>query len=466
MLDRVIWSPQDGPQKALIDCQLDEVFYGGARGGGKTDGALGKLAILATSYHENFNALFIRRELPMLDDAIERSKAIFGPIGAVWHEQQKTWRFHGGGRLRFRPLDSVGDADKYQGQNISHAVIEEAGLYPDPRPIDRLRAVLRSAAGVQTQLIMTGNPGGAGQSWIKARYIDPYPGGYRVMHRDIPLPEWAGGGVQTIKAVFIPSKVSDNKFLGRDYIAGLHLVGSEALVKAWLDGDWSAVEGAFFDVWQSTRNVCRKVELPDHWLRYRSFDWGYAKPFSVGWWAVASEDTQLPGLGEVLFVPRGCLIRYREWYGADGPNTGIRMEAEDIARGIRARDRDDRLTMAVADTQVFAQEGRAYGYHGPTIGERLNVTLAGERATIFRPADKSRAQGWDQVRTRMRGFSEGAMLLVFDTCVDFIRTVPLLQHDSVDPEDLDTEGEDHVADEARYAAMARPWALAKPASQT
>jgi hypothetical protein len=184
---------------------------------------------------------------------------------------------------------------------------------------------------------------------------------------------------------------------------------------------------------------------------------------------VASEDTQLPGLAGMLFVPRGCLIRYREWYGADGPNTGIRMEAEDIARGIVARERNDQrdtgataITMAVADTQVFAQEGRAYGYHGPTIGERLNVTLAGERATIFRPADKSRAQGWDQVRTRMRGYAEGAMLLVFDTCTDFVRTVPLLQHDSVDPEDLDTEGEDHVADEARYAAMARPWALAKP----
>lgn len=473
MLDRVIWVPQEGPQKALVDCTLDEIFYGGARGGGKTDGTLGKLALLAGTYHDGLNALFLRRELPMLDDAIERSKAIYGPIGAVWHEQQKTWRFAGGGRLRFRPLDTIGDADKYQGQNISHAVVEEAGLYPDPKPIDRLRAVLRSAAGVPTQLILTGNPGGAGQAWIKARYIDPCTSGYKVLTRSIELPVWAGGGRQDIDSVFIPSKVSDNKFLGRDYVAGLHLVGSEALVRAWLDGDWNAVEGAFFDVWQSTRNIVKPFPVPEHWMRYRSFDWGYAKPFSVGWWAVASEDGSYPGLANQLFVPRGCLIRYREWYGSEGPNTGVRMEAEDIARGIVSRERPDwrddgstRLTMAVADTQVFAQEGRAYGYHGPTIGERLNVTLAGLRAPIFRPADKSRDQGWDQMRTRMRGFEEGAMLLVFDSCTDFIRTVPMLQHDDVDPEDLDTDGEDHVADEARYACMARPWAIAKPKDET
>ncbi len=461
-LPRIVWAPQQGPQKALVDCPLDEVFYGGARGGGKTDGALGKLGLLASTYLQNFNALFIRLELPMLDDAIERSKTIYGPMGATWHEQPKTWRFQGGGRLRFRPMASIKDADKYQGQNVSHAVIEEVGLFPDPRPVDRLRAVLRSAAGVPTQLILTGNPGGAGQSWVKARYIDPWPRGFRTLERDIELPEWAGGGVQTVTSTFIPSRVSDNRYLGREYVAGLYLVGSDALVKAWLEGDWSAVEGAFFDAWMNTRNIAQPFDIPEHWYKFRSFDWGYNKPFSIGWWAVASEDRKVPGLAGMIFVPRGCLVRYREWYGSTGPNIGCRMEAEDIARGVALRDKEETIHMAVADTQIFAQDGKAYGYTGPTIGERTNRTLGALKATIFKPSDKTRHQGWDQMRGRMRGYDDGAMMVVFNSCTDFIRTVPILQHDNVDKEDLDTDGEDHVADETRYACMARPWALPTP----
>ena len=116
-----IWRPQAGPQKALVDCPYPEVFYGGARGGGKTDGVLGKYALKAERYGSAFNAVFFRRELPNLDDAIERSKELYGPLGSHWSDQKKTWRFPWGGRLRFRPLESVADAEKYQGQNISYA---------------------------------------------------------------------------------------------------------------------------------------------------------------------------------------------------------------------------------------------------------------------------------------------------------------------------------------------------------
>src|SRR5262245_14604606 len=101
----LVWRPQPGPQKALVDCPVAEIFYGGARGGGKTDGVLGKYALKAERHGAGFNAVFFRKELPMLDDAIERSRQIYGAIGAVWHEQRRTWRFPGGGRLRFRPLE-------------------------------------------------------------------------------------------------------------------------------------------------------------------------------------------------------------------------------------------------------------------------------------------------------------------------------------------------------------------------
>jgi len=443
------WAPQAGPQKALVDCPFREIFFGGARGGGKTDGVLGKYAIKAARYGDGFNALFCRRELPMLDDAIERSKEIYGKIGAQWNDQKKTWFFPGGGRLRFRPLERVQDADKYQGQNVSDACIEEAGIYPDPKPIDRLFGILRSAKGVPTQLILTGNPGGAGQHWIKQRYIDQAPSGMKLLARKLP-------NGKEHRYVFIPSRIQDNKLLmanDPEYINNLYLVGSEQLVKAWLSGDWNAVEGAFFDCWDTASHVVRPFTVPEDWTRFRSMDWGSARPFSVGWWAIASDDYQT----ETGIIPRGSIVRYREWYGCkEGePNTGLKMTAEEVGLGIQAKEVGDKIAYGVLDPAAFSQDG------GPSIYERMSK--ATDHKVTFRPADNKRVSqkgalgGWDQMRGRMKGDGERPALFVFSTCNDFIRTVPLLQHDADRPEDLDTESEDHVADEARYACMSRPY---------
>jgi len=437
----VIWRPQAGPQKALIDCPIPEIFYGGARGGGKTDGVLGKYAIKAETYGSGFNAIFFRKELPMLDDAIERSHQIYSSIGAVWHEQKKLWRFASGGRLRFRPLERTQDAEKYQGQNISDACVEEAGNYPDPSPIDRLNGVLRSVTGVPTQLIMTGNPGGPGQTWIRLRYIDPAPRGMSVIDRLLP-------NGKSHKYVFIPSKLRNNKLLTEgdpEYINRLYLVGSEELVKAWLDGDWNAIEGAYFDCW-SDQMVIQPLTIPDHWTRFRSFDWGSAKPFSVGWWAIASEDFIYNG----GIIPKNAMVRYREWYGSNGPNKGIKLTAEQVADGIKAKELNEKISYGVADPAIFAEDG------GPSIAERMGNIW--RRADNKRVAGNGRAGGWDQMRQRMLGEEGKPMIYCFNTCVDSIRTIPVLQHDTNKPEDLDTDMEDHAADEWRYGCMSRPWA--------
>ncbi|UXS09210.1 terminase [Agrobacterium tumefaciens] len=465
-LRRIAWSPQEGPQSALVDCPYREIFFGGARGGGKTDGVLGKYAIKAAIYGSAFNALFCRRELPMLDDAIDRSKEIYGKIGAGWNDQKKTWTFPGGGRLRFRPLERVQDADKYQGQNVSDACIEEAGLYPDSKPIDRLFGVLRSARGVPTQLILTGNPGGAGQHWIKQRYIDQAPQGM------VPLSRLLPNG-KTHRYVYIPSRVQDNKLLlenDPEYINNLYLVGSEQLVKAWLSGDWNAVEGAFFDCWNSSKHIIRPFAIPKDWTRFRSMDWGSAHPFSVGWWAIVSDDYRT----ENGVLPRGSIIRYREWYGCkEGEaNVGLKLTAEEVGIGIATREGaefndaqrmikppTEPIAYGVLDPAVFGEDG------GPSIYERLS--RATEFKVVFRPADNKRVPahgamgGWDQMRGRMKGDGDRPGLYVFSTCKDFIRTVPLLQHDPNRAEDLDTTSEDHIADEVRYACMSRPYVVMK-----
>lgn len=467
----VAWQPQPGPQTALINCPIEEILFGGARGGGKTDAVLGKYAIKDQRYGTQLNAVFFRPEMPQQDDLIERAKEIYLPTGAVWYEQRKTFRLPWGGRLRFRPLSNIQDAQKYQGQNVTDAAVEEAGNYADSAPIDRLFGCLRSAHGVPVQMILTANPGGPGHQWIKQRFIDPAPKGNELLTRTLK-------NGMTHRYIFIPSRVQDNRVLALrdpDYINRLHLVGSDELVRAWLEGDWSVVLGAYFDCWNPAKHVIRPFEIPKHWLRFRSGDWGSARPFSFGWWAVASENFTHP---EGFVIPKGALVRYREWYGVvrDGqtgqitPNTGIKMPAEMVGEGLVKREKDDprgSIRYGVIDPAAFASDG------GPCIAER--IYMGSGRKIIFRPADNRRVAkrgaigGWDQVRGRLIGEDFGEplgfrpMIYFFSTCTDTIRTLPALQHDETRPEDLDTNAEDHAADDVRYACMSRPWTI--PAAQ-
>jgi hypothetical protein len=426
-------------------------------------------------------------------------------------------RFWNGSKIYLCHCKDEKDRYKYQGAEIHVLLVDELTHFTDI--IYRfLRSRVRAVGLTDTakhripRILCASNPGNVGHQWVKGSFVD---GGPMQLRR---MPEDEGGMLRQ----YIPSRLDDNPSMLSDdptYRARLRGAGSSALVKALEEGDWNVIEGAFFDLWRTEKHVIAPFPIPDHWVRFRSFDWGYGAPFSVGWWAVASESIgfrrgqagagnsgaavdDLRGAsvghrdghddrqddagvysGEAIrhrgeygghaIIPRGALIRYREWYGASAANVGLRLEAEDIGRGILERevvDEDahgqpirEQIAAAVADTQIFAQEGQAYGYKGPTIGERLNRTIAAGKGMIFRGADKSRKQGWDQMRARLRGDLDGnPMLVVFDTCVDFIRTVPVLQHDVLRPEDLDTDSEDHIADEARYACMARPWAAPTP----
>jgi hypothetical protein len=440
----VIWKAQTGPQTALISCPVFEVFFGGARGGGKTDGVLGDFIRHASLYKEHAIALMVRRERTQLIETIERSRQIYTPLGWKFHEQDKMWRAPDGARLRFAYLERDADAEAYQGHSYTRVYVEEIGNFPSEKPILKLMATLRSGAGVPTGFRATGNPGGPGHQWVRARYIDPAPMGYQV-HRD---------AVSGLERVYIPSRVHDNKYLGEDYVAKLKAAGSKELVRAWLEGDWSVIDGAFFDCWSNERHVVRPFEIPKEWLRFRSADWGSAKPFSVGWWAVAGDDHPVGrDYGSGLVIPRGAIVRYREWYGASAPNTGLKLTAEEVANGILQREAGDKIAYGVMDPAAFNVDG------GPSIGERMhNLGAVFRRADNKRVAQLGALSGWDQMRQRLVGDADGRpMIYCFSTCTDSIRTIPALQHDPDKPEDLDTDGEDHAADEWRYACMSRPY---------
>ena len=185
-------------------------------------------------------------------------------------------------------------------------------------------------------------------------------------------------------------------------------------------------------------------------------DWGSAKPFSIGWWTVVQDDLEHAG----RLLPRNAIVRYREWYGMrpSQPDEGLKMPAEEVARGIVSRETNgggvrERMSYGVLDPSAFAVQS------GPSIAETLI-----RNGAIFRRADNTRTTrdkrmgGWDQLRARLAGDLDGRpMLYIFEQCRDLIRTLPMAQHDDHNPEDLDTDGEDHAIDDIRYACLSRPF---------
>jgi hypothetical protein len=331
------------------------------------------------------------------------------------------------------------------GPQLHASLCKEVGNFPSPAPVMKLMATLRSGAGVPVGLRATGNPGGPGHQWVRQRYIDPAPLGNRIIHDP----------VTGLERVFIPSKVDNNQHIDVEaYKQRLRASGSKELVRAWLDGDWSVTMGAFFDCWEAKRHVVAPFEIPKDWLRFRSGDWGSASPFSFGWWAIVQDDyRQDSGV-----LPRGCMVRYREWYGTrpGEPNVGLKLHAEEVGKGILEREQGETISYGVLDPSAFKEDG------GPSIAERIGTSSGGK--VWFRHADNTRVAqrgamgGWDQMRARLVGDGDGRpMIVTFSTCVDSIRTIPFLQHDPDRPEDVMTDSEDHAGDEWRYACMSRPW---------
>lgn len=446
----VLWSPQPGPQTALLECPIFEVFYGGARGGGKTESSIGDWLQHSSEYGEAAIGIFVRRKFKQLAEVIARTKQIFPKLGARYNEQKAEWRMANGARLKFVYLERDSDAEEYQGHNYTRVYVEEVTNFPSPSPIDKLRATLRSGSGVPVGMRLTGNPGGPGHNWVKKRYIDPCKTGFKVIAEECEIE--VEGVKQTVKLerVFIPSKLGDNTLLIKNdptYVLRLRQSGSEQLVKAWLEGNWDIVDGAFFDEFDENLHVKPSniiLSATPQTIRFRAFDWGSARPFSVGWYAIC--DGLWPRENP---LPHGAIFKYREWYGAKGPNIGLKMTATEVQEELLKWEENERIRYAVADPSIFIRNG------GPSIAESMAKCR-------WRRADNKRQPGWEAIRQRLVGIDGVPMLYFSDSCEDTIRTLPTLQHDEKDPEDLDTDAEDHAADELRYACMSRPWKPAPP----
>src|SRR5262249_40413628 len=231
---------------------------------------------------------------------------------------------------RFAYLERDADAMQYTGHSYTRVYVEEIGNFPNPAPLLKLMATLRSGAGVPVGLRATGNPGGVGHHWVKQRYVDPAPNGGKL------ITDEATG----LKRIFIPSKVDNNVYIDIEaYKQRLRATGSAELVKAWLDGDWTVTLGAFFDCWEASRHVIEPFDVPKEWMRFRAMDWGSAVPFCVLWFAVVQDDFTVQN----RVLPRGCLLCYREFYGMvpGQPNVGVKFHAPNVGRAIQGKEKDE-----------------------------------------------------------------------------------------------------------------------------
>jgi hypothetical protein len=444
------WTPQRGPQLAALEADwCDELFFGGARGGGKSDYQLGYQEDGALRCGKYSRGIMFRKTYPELEELQGRAMQIFPASGAIYKTQpsaqypsSNTWYWPSGAQVKMRYIEHERDYGRYHGHQYNRVSFDELTEYETPAGYLKMISCLRSAHGIPCSIRGTGNPGGVGHQWVKARFITNAP-------PRVPFDDPETG----LTRLFIPSRIQDNRILleaDPKYIARLRAIGSPALVRAWLEGDWDIIAGAFFPEFRYDLHVVRPFEIPAHWTRFRSFDWGSARPFSCGWWAVSD--------GEIQTIPRGALVRYREWYGSargDDPNVGLKMRSEDVAVGIAERSQGETYSYSVADPSIFIRDG------GPCIAESMHKAA---RLT-FRPADNSRIPGWVQVRSRLIGEDERPLIYFFATCLDSIRTLPIVQHDEHKPEDVDTDGEDHAPDDIRYACMSRPIVARPPESE-
>lgn len=451
-------------QAAFLQSPAKFTLYGGARGGGKTFAVIIDWLTHSETYGRKARGIVFRRELTELDDFLEEAKDILQAAGHRWMEQKKQFVSHDGAILRCRYLDDDRDAAKYQGHQYTRVYIEEIGGFPNEAPIKKLAATLRSKWGIPCQFKATANPGGAGHTWVKARFISPAP-------PNTPFSKDSG----KTYTVYIPAKLLDNPHLMEndpDYIEMIKASGDSELVRAWLDGDWDVAVGQYFTEFRREKHVIPTVPLPSSWsVRYRAMDWGSSRPYAVVWIAVA-DGSALPGVDKV--IPRGALVVYRELYGIaidirsgdEVPNMGTREYASAVGKRIVEAEFSDAIIVKQytelnkIDPSTFSTNG------GPSIAEELAREGAWfSRADNRRTVEGGAHGGWDQIRKRLTGMDGLPHLYIMDCCVHLLRTLPVLPRDPNKLDDVDTDAEDHAADALRYGCMARPYMPPKPVAQ-
>ena len=418
-------------QKLFLSDHHKYIAFGGARGGGKSWSVRVKAKLLAFNF-AGIKQMIMRRTYPELYANHIKPLLQELPIGSYkYNDSKKELTFPNGSCILFRYCNNDKDLLNYQGTEVDILYIDEATQFSEEQ-YKVLIACVRGVNNFPKRVYLTCNAGGIGHQWVKRLFITK-------AYRDGENPD---------EYSFIQSLVTDNKALLKeqpDYIKQLEALPPK-LKEAWLYGNWDIFEGQFFEDFadrpeyyqeRTWTHVIDPFEIPEGWQIYRSFDWGYNKPFSCGWWAVDYD---------------GIAYRILELYGCTKtPNEGVKWTPPKVFAEIARIEREHRWLkgkqiIGIADPAIWNAET------GKSIAE-----VAGDHGVFFTKGDHERIAGWMQVHYRLAFDDNGfPMMYIFSNCKAFIRTMPLLQYDEHKPEDLDTDGEDHCADEVRYFCMSRP----------
>lgn len=416
-------------QVKFMRAKKKHVGFGGARGGGKSWSVRTKAKILAFRY-AGIKICIVRRTYPELtmNHINTLRKETLGV--ARYNDQKKELTFCNGSVITFKYCAKDKDLDLFQGGEFDVIFLDEAGLLSELQ-MKEIEVCMRGVNGFPKRIYYTMNPGGQGHAYLKRIFID---------RKFLP-------GEDPDEYEFIQSLVTDNVALMEsqpDYIKQLEMLPPK-LRKAWLEGDWNIFEGMFFEEFRDDpehyvdRRYTHVIEpFEPHGMRiYRSYDFGYNKPWSCGWWAVDHD---------------GVIYRILELYGSTGvPNEGNKKTPDEQFNEISRLERE----------HPYLKGKKIEGVADPSIWDKSRGTSVEETArkygVYFTPGDNARIPGWMQCHYRLRFDENGyPMMYVFKTCKDFIRTIPMLMYSEKKIEDIDTEQEDHIADEWRYFCMSKP----------
>ena len=452
-MNNIVWKPQP-KQIEFMSRNEYEVLYGGAAGGGKSDAII--VEALRQVDNPNYRALILRKTYPQCRELIIKSLRIYQSAypDAEYNGSEHYWKFPSGAKIYFGSMPNQLSYLSYQGLSYSYIAFDELThftLEEYEYMISRNRA---DGEGLRVYIRATANPGGIGHGWVKERFITSSPPNVPYTVKSEVVDKNGKKITLERQRIFIPSSVFDNEaLLANDpgYLANLAML-PDSQKKALLYGDWDSYEGQVFtefknnpDGYESKLNthVIEPFTIPRTWRRYRTFDFGYSRPFAVQWWAIDYD---------------GRAYLYRQLYGGTNtPNQGLRWEPRQIARKIR--EIEDELEVGnnitgIADPAIW-DESR--GKDGTVI------RMFEEEGVFFEKGKNDRLSGKMQCHYRFAFDDEGRpMAYIFNNCRAFLRTIPALIYDTINVEDVNTACEDHDYDAMRYFFMANPIAPQKP----